>query len=402
MAVLLGVLGLLAWRVLVVGVSGFYADQGTPEGATAALRWRPGLAEALTLRAEALRGTDSAAAGRLWQAAIRANPTDSVASLRLAGLWAVERPADAVVLAALGDALGPMHIPALALSADFWFAQGRPDLGIARWSGLLMNRPESDPDLFPRLLELAGSAQTRTLLQPLLDKPPIWWDRFFRYAAAKAPTVETALFLYRGRDRAGGLPSRAEQVAILDRLWAGQRWRDAYLVWLEGLDETAQRSLGNLNNGGFDLPLTGLGFDWRVKPLAGVTVETAQTFGTRGVRALHLVFDGRPMHFQHLLQALILEPGRYRLQGRVRPDGLEADRAVRWMLGCGWNNPRVLAATDGFFGKDDWQSFSMVFDVPGAGCDLQVLRLEQAGPQGAAGDRPGGIWFDDLAITRLP
>ncbi len=399
---LLVLLGVLAWRVLVVGFAGFYAAQGTPEGATAALRWRPLLPEALNQRAVALGETDRAEAGRLWQAVILGNPTDSYAYLRLAGLRVPEQPDNALALAAMGDVLGPMYPPTLGLSANFWFARERMDLGLARWSGLLLNHPALESELFPRLLDWAGSPETQSLLKPMLDHPPAWWDRFFAYAARKAPQAETVLSLYHGRNRGGGLPSRGEQVAVLDRLWAEQLWVDAYMVWAEGLDESARRTQGPLNNGGFDQPMTGIGFDWRAQPVAGVTVETAQTYGTRGGRALHLVFDGRPAHYQHLVQALLLEPGRYRLQGRVRPDGLVSDGALRWMLGCGWSDPRPLARSDSFFGKDDWQPFSVSFEVPETDCDIQVLRLEHTDPRRGAMDRPGGIWFEDLAISQEP
>ncbi|AUB83914.1 tetratricopeptide repeat protein [Candidatus Thiodictyon syntrophicum] len=394
-------LGVLTWRILVVGLADYYADQRTPDAAVAALRWRPNHPAALYQRAETMIEKAPAVASSLLQASIWGDPTDGLAYFALADLWvAADRRPEALALAEIADLLGPMRIPALARSANFWFTQDRPDLGLQRWSALLRNRPASTAELFPRLLAFAEDPATRPLLQPFLDRPPDWWGRFFAHAARQEPRVETVIFLYQARNRGQDLPTADEQGVYLDRLWKEGRWREAYLAWLEGLDEPARRGLGHLYNGSFDLPITGIGFDWRIKPPPGVTVETVQTYGTHGRRALHVAFDGRPARFRHVLQPLFLDPGRYRLQGRVRPDGLSPGDGLRWMVGCDWPEPRPLAMTEPFIGRDDWQVFGLDFEVPATDCPLQVLRLEHGERVGSGPDGQGGVWFDDLAISR--
>ena len=393
--------GLLSWRILVVGLAEYYTVQDTPQAVAAALGWHADDPAALYQQGHALLEREPAAAGPLLQASIWADPTDALAYLALADLRAeTGRLPTAVALAEVADALGPMSSPALARSAAFWFNHDRPERGLDRWSTLLRTRPAAADRLYPALLGLADNPATRSLLQPLLERPPDWWDRFFTYAADKAPRPETVMFLYQGRNRAGAFPSDLEQRVYLERLWKDRRWRDAHQAWLGGLDEHAQTGLGQIYNGGFELPVTGIGFDWRITSARGITVETIPTYGSSGRRSLHVAFEGMGERFGHVQQLLYLEPGRYQLRGRVRPDGLPPRQGLRWAVRCNESQEQPLAATEAFGGKDDWQPFTLDFGVPAADCPVQTLRLEQKPRVGAGDEAQGGVWFDDLTINR--
>jgi hypothetical protein len=179
-----------------------------------------------------------------------------------------------------------------------------------------------------------------------------------------------------------------------------KRWLDAYLAWLNGLDDRQLTVLGNIYNGSFELPLTSVGFDWRVFPLRGVVVETAQTYGTRGDKALHINFNGQRAQFRHVLQYLFLEPGQYRLRGWVRVDQLRTERGLRWTMRCAPDQP-VLVASELFLGSDDWRLFGVEFTVPESDCMAQMLRLELEGRAALDFEVEGDIWFDDLSVVRL-
>ena len=392
---------LLAWRVLVSGLAEYYISRDTPEADAGALRWQGDQPAALYRQGRTLAERDPAAAKRLYQAAAWANPTDALVYLALAELQArAGQPTTAAALAETADALGPMRTPVLARSAAFWLAQGRPDRTLVRWDMLLRNRPETAGQLYPLLLRWVESTEARPLLLPLLADPPQWWGGFFAYVAAKAARMETVAFLYRNRKRSGRLPEAAEQQVYLDRLWREGHWLETYLAWLSGLDERQQQGLGNIYNGGFELPVTGLGFDWRISTPRGALVEITETYGTRGGKALHVAFNGQRVRFQHVRQPLFLEPGRYRLQGRVRPDGLRAERGLRWTVRCGESGERLLSEGPSFAGSDDWQFFTQDFTVPETDCPVQWLRLELEGRAELEFEAQGGIWFDDLAISR--
>lgn len=393
---------ILAWWALVNGLADYYADQETPEAATGALRWRNDQPAALYRSGLAASERNPAEAESLLQAAAWANPTDALTYLTLAEIWQRAGLQDkAVELVKIADALGPLRTPALARSAAFWLQMNRPDLAVARWSMLLRTRPAAATQLFPVLLQLAENPATQPLLQPLLADPPEWWDRFFAHATANALQLETVAYLYHNRNRQGALPGFTEQRAYLDGLWKEKRWLQAYLAWLGGLDEQQQRALGHVYNGNFELPATNLGFDWRLSSPRGVTVETVETYGTRGSKALHVSFKGERVRFQHVQQFLYLESGRYRLQGRGRPDGLKAERGLRWRLRCaGVNVATLLAESEPFVGSDEWRNFTVEFEVPEQDCPLQILRLELEGRAELEFTAEGDVWFDDLAIGR--
>ena len=397
---LLLIAGILVWRALVTNLADYYASQETPEAAVGALRWRSDQPAALYQRGVALVASETAEAERLLRAAAWANPTDALVYLALANQWVkAGRSAAAVRLAEIADALGPLRSPALARSAQFWLEQERPDRALARWRMLLRTRPETSAQLFPLLVQLAENPAARPLLQPLLADPPEWWDQFFAYAAVKATRPETSVFLYQKRNRHGTLPVAEEQRAYLDRLWKENRWLEAYLAWLNGLDERQTKVLGHVYNGGFEAPVTHLGFDWRMSSPRGATVETIETYGTRGGKALYVSFNGERVRFQHVFQYLFLDAGRYRLQGRGRPDSLKAERGLRWRVRCSGANA-LLAESEPFVGSDEWRNFAVEFTVPDQGCPAQLLRLELDGRVELDFEAQGGAWFDDLAIIR--
>ena len=397
---LLLIAGFLAWRALVTNLADYYASQETPEAAIGALRWRNDQPAALYQRGAALAASEPVEAERLLRAAVWANPTDALAYLALADQWAkAGRRTAAIRLVEIADAMGPLRSPALAHSAQFWLEQERPDRALARWRMLLRTRPETSAQLFPVLMQLAENPAARPLLQPLLADPPEWWDRFFAYAAVKSTRPEAAVFLYQNRNRHGDLPSADEQRAYLDRLWKENRWLEAYMAWLNGLDERQTKVLGQVYNGGFEAPVTHLGFDWRMSSPRGATVETIETYGARGDKALHVSFDGERVRFQHVFQHLFLDAGRYRLQGRGRSDGLRAERGLRWRVRC-IGASALLAESEPFVGSDEWRNFAVEFTVPDQGCPAQLLRLELDGRVELDFEAQGGAWFDDLAIVR--
>lgn len=393
---------ILAWQVLVINLADHYASQDAPEEVVGALRWQEYQPVALYQRGMELAGSDSAESERLLRAAAWADPTNALVYLALAEQWArAGRVAVAAKLVDIADILWPWRSQVLARSAEFWQAQDQQDRALLYWSRLLHVRPKAAEQLFPWLLQLAEAPATRPLLQASLIDPPEWWDSFFSYAAAKAIRLETVAFLYRNRNRHDGLPSDDEQRAYLKRLWQENRWQDAYLAWLNGLDEQQIKVLGNLYNGSFEAPVTQLGFDWRIQPSRAATAEIVETFGTGGGKALHVAFKGERIHFQHVGQYLFLSPGNYRLQGRGRPEGLKAERGIRWRVRCVGDTGDMLAESEQFVGSDEWRNFAVDFVVPDQECPAQLLRLELDGRAELDFEADGGVWFDKLAIVRL-
>ncbi len=415
--------GILGWRILVSGIADYYAQQEQPEAADGALRWREQHPEALYQKADTLLDQEPATAERLLQEAIWANPTDARAYAALSEIRTTQGRESANKLMELADMLGPVNSPVLARSADFWQAQGRLDRMLAHWSRLLQAHLTTVASAFyPVLLGFAEDPNQRDLLLPLLKDPPTWWTNFFVYAAREAQLTDTVVFLYQNRQRETTPLSEGkhkkdkkekqdeknqqnEEDVYLDRLWKDARWTEAREAWQNGLNDRQRNELGNLYNGGFELPITNVGFDWNTLSLSrGAIVETAATYGVHGERALHVVFDGQRVKFQHILQYLMLEPKHYQLQGRARPDNLRAVRGLRWRLYCiPFGKPdeaSFLAESARFVGSDEWRTFTVDFTVPAKSCAAQMLRLELEGRARLDFEVQGCIWFDDLSINQ--
>lgn len=410
---------LLGWRAIGSGLADYYVAQDQPLVRMKALYWRENQPRALQVQAK--RQIFLPAAKESLQRAAWANPADALIYLELARTAAgylqvvvagaltyldlAKTAADDLQAAArlveIADALGPMRSSALARSEAFWRKQNRLDLMLRRQSTLLQTRPTTSTLFFPEWLRFAEEPASRPLLATLLANSPDWWNKFFSYAANKTQKTETVTFLYQNRWGYGSSPAAADLKIYLDRLLRDQNWPEAYRVWRAGLDKTAREALDKdgIYNSGFELPLSGLGFDWRVMPVRGVTVEAIETYGVRNGKALHIAFDEQRIRFQHISQLLYLEPNKYRLRGRVKPDNLRAEWGLRWILRCNGGQAQRLAESERFFGSDDWRTFVVNFTVPETNCQTQMLRLELEGQAELDFEIGGEIWFDNLTVT---
>ena len=254
---------------------------------------------------------------------------------------------------------------------------------------------ESDPRAFPFL---AGE---------LADDPP-WRTGFLRS-------------LYR---REGGV-GLAAQIAILMKDSSG-RFSDAelqqlYLALYSGGQIDALRQVrdavgrptpGNgLVNGNFQEPESILPFGWKLGVGAGYSVAalpgagpTSQDAEEGASGALRIAHNGQSRDVL-AEQALLLSPGRYRLEGLWRWELGQSEMVFAWQVLCG---PSGQAVEDVRFGapsqsaptgEASWQAFSQEFTVPETSCPSQTLRL--------VGESPGRrtnliVWFAQLEIAPLP
>jgi hypothetical protein len=154
-------------------------------------------------------------------------------------------------------------------------------------------------------------------------------------------------------------------------------------------------------NGGFELPVTNQGFDWRLPNIKGAVRSTQdETYGVSGERALHLVFEGREFRFNHLYQQLFLNVGTYRFTVRTRTDSLEGRGGLMWSIACAATPAELLGETDRLLGTNEWRWLTMEFAIPDATCDSQVLRLQSTGDRLYDHKLEGHAWFDRVQILK--
>ena len=204
-----------------------------------------------------------------------------------------------------------------------------------------------------------------------------------------------------------GSATDAERRCVVDRLQRENRWPHAYQTWLNTLPDAARRRVGYVYNGDFELPISNVGFDWRVPVEERVRVEVHPDGSGR---ALAIEFVDTRWTAPPIYQYLMLVPGKYDFEGRGRSDALDTWLGVQWALYCapeGAAPARQLARTPRFLGTSAWQAWRVAMTVP-ADCPVQILRLELANPRAdvaAPGDvtvrLKGSVRFAGLRVRSL-
>jgi hypothetical protein len=393
------VVGLLAWRVLAVNVAEHFARE--PGREAVALQWQPHHPYALFLQGlTSARNEATPAALTQMRAALWANPASGRSYVilgclqeTLGNLQAAQAAMDSAAL------MAPRRTDVQMEVASFWMRHGDVVRALQHWDIALAYDGAVRNALFPELLQLAENPATLPAFAPLLKKPLMWWPAFFAYAADKARQVETVHALFALQQKGPNTIAASALRTFINRLQREGHWTDAYFVWLNNLPSDQVNAVGNLFNGGFEYPLSNLGFDWIINPAAQVTAETAATLGSTGSRALHVSFRGSKLQYRHLYQSLLLPAGRYTLRGRVRPESLETSQGLQWVIECR-GSTQALATSERFLGSDQWRYFSTQFEVPEKNCETQTLRLELGGRTALDLETRGGIWFDDLVVEQ--
>jgi hypothetical protein len=391
----------LAWRIVVTNMAELHLQSDEKGAALQALEWQPTNAQALFSEGMRLAATNPPQAMARLQAGIRNNPTDGPAFAAIALLKEKDgQPVEAELTMQAAAQLAPRRVDVQLDVARFWFRRGDVSRAMKHLDVALTFGGNLHAQVFPDLLKLAEDPATRQAAYAgLLQQPVTWWPQFFGYAATKATSVDTLRALFQMQAGGPNAITTSEMRAYLQRLQQDNLWIESYFVWLNQLGNERLNAMGNVFNGGFEEPISNLGFDWIITPAPQVVVDAVATFGAIGQKALRVVFRGPRIQFQHIKQFVMLDPGTYTLRGRSRPENFEAAEGLQWSLYCvGATN--ALASSERFTGTDHWQHFSVQFKVPAQNCAVQMLRLELAGRSALDYEAKGAIWFDEMSIVR--
>ncbi|MCF7985240.1 MAG: hypothetical protein K9L70_12615 [Thiohalocapsa sp.] len=402
---LLAAAGFLGWLIIGYGLAAYYAErlaQGDEAAAEHALTWQPNNARALLAKGRQSLPDDPQTALGLLQRAYRANPTEPAPLILMAGHHFEQGDVGhSDRLISFAAELDPADPAVQRAVAAYWAERGDTEKMLAHWSTVLRADRSAREDLFPLLVKLAESPDLRQQLEPLIQEPPSWWNDFFGYLTRESLDLETVRDVYALRRRAVAVPlTDDERGDYVRRLQKEGLISEAYLTWIKGLDNVERGHLGLLYNGGFELPPSNQGFDWRIFPDRHFAASPAATYGASDSKALRLQFRAFEGRFWRLGQPLFLDTGNYRMAGRMRLDSLKSKGGVRWQVICEQPERIVLGEGPRLLGSGDWSEFDFTFPVP-AGCTYQQLRLVSAGWRDFELKLSGVLWFDDLEITRV-
>ncbi len=406
-SLLIAAMGLLvAWRVLVTGMSDHYTRQaslGDRQAADAALLWNAAQPRALYFKGRSLMESDPEEAEALLRRSIALNPGDADPMESLARLLLqTDRVPQADRLMELAVERMPANKGVRLRAADYWVARGQLDRALVNWAAVLELDGAQGKRIYPLFMRLAENPSTLGVFRGLMQSPPSWWDDFFAYLAANARRLETVVNVATLRHATETPLSARERAVLVERLQKDQQWPEAYLVWINGLDQKQRRYLGSVFDGGFELPPGEGGFFWHFPEHKSWVMRRKHTYGGEGERSLHILYKGEPTPVNQVYQYLLLGKGKYLFQLRLRVDRLRIPTGLRWVVRCAGGDQRILGAMSPLVGASDWEMQQFSFDVPDSrDCRGQMLRLEISD---SGAERPvveGEVWFDRISIRKL-
>ena len=394
---LAGLALLLATQVVAVNLGYYFSPDGDEAG-----QWQPHRADFLLAHAaRASEHTPDLAIHFATQALLH-KPVDARAYLTIS--LAQERRGNldqAKLMAHYADIFGPRMTDNQLQLAAFWARQGDASKALDHWRVAIEMRPALGDTLFSPILHLAETAAYAPAVRHLMSLNPRWWTSFFLYAINHTQDQAFLDHLYRDRGKSLVGVTLPERQAYIDHLINGQRYDEAYLMWMDHLSQKALGTVGYVNDGGFNLPPSGEGFGWRFASGFGFIVSRSEVTLSPTSPALRVDFNGNRLGTNELVkQFIMLEPGHYEFNANYQVDSLNAGEGVGWSIHCA--NGSLIKNGGLVRGSNGWGPYSVEFEVPdGRGCGAQVLSL--VSPLG--GTRPfeyeGVAWFDDLVIKPI-
>ena len=232
---------------------------------------------------------------------------------------------------------------------------------------------QSRPVLFALLTTTTNFVEARPALSERLSANPWWRQDFLRRLGTHGdPLAATSLF---SDLAAGPQPARPSEYApLINRLVAARDYDGALAAWRQA----APRRSGDrlyLRDGGFAQDWDQTPFTWRPADGVGVTSETRDAVDGPVRRALRIDYDafGAPTL---PAQLLVIPPGRWRVDWRVRDDA-KADERLYWRVRCA-DTGAILAGAPGrdpASTEPGWRSEFLTFATPTGDCRGQWLEL---------------------------
>ena len=382
-----------AWRVAGELIAERYAES-EPERA---LRWRPNDPRARLVLAER-----QLAEGRLDRAKANAvfvlqrEPLQGTAFRILAEVAEREgRRPEAFEIYRIAERRAPRDLRVRAWLTQRYLEQGQYGQALIRIDRILRMSPLRARTINPLLVKLAQDPRFADALAEYLYGNPPW--RRSVLAALRDPKAGNQAAAGRIMEalQARGALSDEEYARWLDSLLLQGRWGEAYARWA-GLAPKAGGRLPIVFNGDFEKEPSNAGFDWRLRRVPGVLLEFEPAPGSRG-KAAYFRFLGRRVPRAGFEQPLMLSPGPYRLDLRMRAQSLRSGLGLQWQVACAGSGG-IIARSEPVEGTFGWRHAVVAFEVPNAGCPGQFLRLVNPVPVGTGQQVVGEYWVDDITI----
>jgi hypothetical protein len=267
--------------------------------------------------------------------------------------------------------------------------------------GILRTRPELARYVVPVLGQIAQDKQASGQLKTILSNNPPWRRQFLSALPTAVTDARTPLNLLLAL-RTGTTPLKSADInGYLDFLIAHKFYDLAYYTWLQFLPTEQLRDTGLIFDGNFDVPPSGLPFDWKITPGSGVTIDIVPRTDQAGGHALLVEFLYGRVEYQGVTELIMLAPGTYEFKGKYKGE-LAGPRGLKWRIVCAGDGNAKIGESSPIMGKTrNWDAMAFSFTVPVAGCRAQYVRLDLDARMASEQLVSGSMLFDELQITRL-
>ena len=282
-------------------------------------------------------------------------------------------------------------------------ADGKGDYETALYyaDALLRTRSQYEPRVIPFVARMAEIGEANAHVKRLLATNPPWRGAFFAQVSSAITDARTPLDLLLALRDSGAPPTAKELSGYLNFLISRNFHELAYYAWLQFLPPEQLTKTGLLFNGSFEVPLSGLPFDWTISSGSGVTIDIVARPDRDGEQALFVEFGHGRVDFRDVTQLTMLPPGTYRLQVKYRGE-LLGRRGLIWRVACTGSRNDVLGESTMTTGiARDWEDMEFSFTVPETGCRAQYVRLTLDARSASERLVAGKVWYDDLRVTRV-
>jgi hypothetical protein len=183
-----------------------------------------------------------------------------------------------------------------------------------------------------------------------------------------------------------------------------REWARAYDVWREIVraehPQADERELA-FWNAGFDYPITGRGYDWRIESSDRVKAGVDETTGHTGSRSLMLEFRSREgVTYAGAFHYLPVEPSTaYVLRFFYKTENMLAKNGVLIEVADAESKNRLRVRSGSLSDADDWTEQTLPF-VTSPETRAIVVTISREPVSRLYDYIAGTIWFDSFAIER--
>ena len=390
------------------GIGYIYFLGGTPESLQKAAEWAPNNPEYYSARARRLQelSIDSSLAEivALLEKAAALSPGNSDTWAELGGAyeWA-GREDDAINAFARAVQLFPNSPKLNWKVGNFYIRSGRTEEALQA----LQRVVEGDPKLRPLTFDLAWRAtpDPDMILSTLVPKNI---DALFGYLEylTHSRRFDEAGRVWKNILELGERFRARPALRYVNRLLragltqqAVTAWDDLYFVHPLFAKRKSANELNLIENGDFEEPLFGYGFDWMFPRQSYAAVRVDRFIYFSGTRSLRIHFRGEEnITFAHVMKFIPVKPDTdYIFSSYLKADDITTDRGPRLRLEDAADPSRLFLQTEELTGTRGWAPHTLSFRT-GPETDLLRLRVVRNPSLRIDSNISGKLWLDRVTL----